>query len=144
MPALPILWIEVRAHCHATEDEGRVGQALAFVAAGGSLARSTVEGHFGNPIVRLVRRLEHRRELEDTWSRWSAGGVPASLAADLPRRLDADGVLHFRLDKQAAYQGSFAPSLDADALDVGVRLVAHPAKPEAFLRVARSLLEGAR
>ena len=70
--------------------------------------------------------------------------VPKSLAADVDARVDEDGILHFRLDKQAAYDGRFVLAKEPDAIDVRVKLMAYPAKPEEARRVARSIVvEGA-
>ncbi len=52
-------------------------------------------------------------------------------------------VLDFRLDKQAAFLERWALAKDSDAIDVRLKLVAYPAKPEIARRVARSILEGA-
>ncbi|MGQ0796862.1 MAG: RNA-binding domain-containing protein [Methanobacteriota archaeon] len=141
MAALPIHWIEARTHCHATEDEDRVEKALAFVVDGGRTKREALEGHHGNPIVRLRRHVEGPSEIRAIWSRWSDAAVPDALRADVAARVDDEGVLHFRLDKQAAYAGTFALAKDTDSIDVRVRLRAFPAAPEALRRAAASLLE---
>lgn len=141
MATLPIHWIEARAHCHATEDEGRVAQALAFACDGGSVKREALEGHYRNPIVRLRRHVKGTSEIRAIWSRWSDASVPAALLPDVATRVDDDGVLHFRLDKQAAYRETLALAKDTDSIDVRVRLRAYPATPEALRRTAASLLE---
>ncbi len=143
MAKLPIHWIEVRTYSHATEDETRVSAALAFVLPEGQSVREVLEGHFGNVLVRLTRRIEDGRSIRATWERWSTAGLPQSLESDVDARVDEDGVLHFRLDKQAAFQDRWALAKDSDAIDVRLKLVAYPAKPEIARRVARSILEGA-
>jgi len=143
MAKRPIHWIEVRTYSHATEDEARVSAALAFVLPEGQSVREVLEGHFGNALVRLTRRIEDGRSIRATWERWSTASLPQSLESDVDARVDEDGVLHFRLDKQAAFLERWALAKDSDAIDVRLKLVAYPAKPEIARRVARSILQGA-
>ncbi|OGS48083.1 MAG: hypothetical protein A3K68_03720 [Euryarchaeota archaeon RBG_16_68_13] len=141
MTALPIHWIEIRSHVHATEDEDRVRRVLDGIALGGGTTREALEGHFGNPIVRLVRRIEGRREIAAAWAHWRSAGLLPLLRTNLLDRLGEDGVLHVRLGKQAAYLGRFEICGEGDSIDVALRLAAFPAKPEAFREAARELLE---
>ncbi len=143
MAKLPIHWIEARTYAHATEDEARVSTALAFVLPEGESVREVLEGHFGNALVRLTRRIEDGKSIRAIWERWSTAGLPQSFESEVEARVDEDGVLHFRLDKQAAFLGRWALAKDSDAIDVRLKLVAYPAKPEIARRVARSILEGA-
>lgn len=144
MVSLPIHWIEVRTYCHATEEERRVDQALAFACPNGTTSRERLDGHFGNPLVRLARRLESSKEIRATWDHWSTSGLPPQLNESVNARVDEDGVFHFRLDKQAAFQGRLALAKDADTIDVRLKLLAYPAKPDRARRVARSILGEAK
>lgn len=139
MASLPIRWAEGRTYCHATEDEGRVEAALAFAFPEGSSSREPLQGHFGNPLVRLTRRIEDRPSIRALWAKWSAAGLPDRIRDDIAARVDEDGVLHFRLDKQAAFRERLELAKEADAIDVRVKLIAYPAKPEEARRAARAL-----
>src|SRR3989442_6608498 len=110
MANLPIRRIEARTYCHATEEEERTAAALAFAVPEGSTVREALEGHFGNPLVRLTRRVEKRPAIRAVWSHCAAAGVRSAIARDIDARLDAGGVLHFRLDQQAAFQERLAPT----------------------------------
>ncbi len=105
--------------------------------------RDTLEGQFGNPIESIQRRVERSEEVRGAWERWQRAGLVRDLRDDVEGRVDEDGVLHFRLDKQAAFQGSLASAKGADAIDIQVKLKAYPAKREEILRVARQLLSEA-
>lgn len=140
MAALPIRWIEARAHCHVTEDEARVLAALDAACPDGPPTRETFEGHFGNPIVRLTRRVANPEAIGTAWERWRAAGILEAIAKDIDVRVDDNGLLHFRLDKQTAYVGTASLAKEADSIDVQVRLKAYPAKPDAFRAAARSLV----
>ncbi len=143
MAKLPIRWIEARTYRHATEDEGRVGRALDFAVPGEAPAREALQGHFGNELVRLTRRLEENPSIRTAWERWTAAGLLEALATEADARVDEEGILHFRLDKQAAFEERWSLATDSDTIDVRVKLVAYPAKPESARRVAKSILAGA-
>lgn len=143
MASLPIRWIEARTYCHATEDETRVNRALAFMCPEGETVREVLEGHFGNTLVRLTRRVEDRRSIRPLWERWSTAGLREAIGRDVDARVDEDGILHFRLDKQAAFQERLVLATDADTIDVRLKLIAYPAKTELARRAARSILQGA-
>lgn len=141
MASLPIHWIEVRAYVHATEDEDRVSKAIDAVCVGPDLAREVLEGHFGNPIVRLSRRLETVDEIRAAWERWRSAGTLSEISKELEGRIDEDGILHLRLDKQAAYGGRLALAREGDPIDVRIKLKVYRVKEDEILRVARGLLE---
>jgi RNA binding exosome subunit len=140
MAKLPIRWIEARAYCHSTEDEARVLQALDFACPTGETSREPLEGHVGNPLVRLTRRVDNAKEIRTIWDRWIGAGLPGAISGDVDARVDEDGVLHFRLAKQAAFQERLELAKDADSIDVRLKLIAYPAKVEQARRVARSIV----
>src|SRR5438093_306164 len=73
---------------------------------------------------------------------WGLGDVIATADVMLVNEasLDEDGVLHFRLDKQAAYREHLELAKDSDPIDVRLKLIAYPAKPAEARRVAHSIL----
>ena len=143
MPSLPIRWVHARTYCQTTEDESKVAAALEAAIYGGTTSREELVGQFGNPVVVLVRRLEDAPAIRSTWRRWAEADLTTALEPDLEARLDEDGVLHFRLDKQRAACGELALLGVGDAIDIQVKLRAYPAKPEEIRRVARALVMGA-
>lgn len=143
MASLPIRWIAARTFCQVTEEEDRVAAALDAAVSGGAAGRETLQGQFGNPVVVLMRRLERAEDLRATWARWREAGLLDVLREDLEARIDADGILHFRLDKQSAFAGTLTPARGADPVDIQVKLKAYPASPPEIRRVARSLVEEA-
>ena len=143
MASLPIRWILARTHCQATEEESRVVQALNAAVSGGRAERQTVEGQYGNPVIILSRRLEASADLRATSQRWFDAGIIAALGPTAESRVDDDAILHFRLNKQKACQGTLSLAGEADTIDVQVKLTAYPAKLEEIRRVARSLVSEA-
>ncbi len=142
MAKLPVRWIEARTYCHATEDEAHVAQALDTACPAGEIARESLEGHFGNPLVRLTRRVEDGKAIRSVWERWTAAGLLENIANDVESRVDDEGILHFRIDKQAAYLEKLMLAQDADTIDVRLKLMAFPAKREVARELARSVLAG--
>src|SRR2546425_2416801 len=140
MANLPIRRIEARTYCHATEEEERTAAALAFAVPEGSTVREALEGHFRNPLVRLTRRVEKRPAIRAVWSHWAAAGVRSAIARDIEARLDEHDVLHFRLDKQAAFQERLELAHDSDPIDIRLKLIAYPAKPAEARPVAHAIL----
>ncbi len=143
MPSLPIRWIAARTYCQATEVEDRVSTALTAVVRGGPVTRETLEGSFGNPLVVLGTRLERAEDIRAAWNAWSEAGLLDAIGAGLESRLDDEGRIHFRLDKQRAFEGALTLAPHADAIDVVVKIRAFPASVEEVRRVARSLFQGA-
>ena len=113
---------------------------LGAVVAGGTASREDLVGQFGNPVVVLARLLEAAPDIRSTWRRWTGARLPEALQPDLDARLDDDGVLHFRLDKQRAAVGELVLLREGDAIDAQVKLRAYPAKPEEIRKVARGLV----
>lgn len=139
MADLPIHWILARTYGHATEVETRVAQALDEACPGPAPERRWLAGPYGAPLVVLSRRLGRKEAIAEAWGRWADAGIPRALVPTLDARIDADGILHFRLDKQRAFQGTLALADTADAIDVQVKLKAFPARAEVVRSVARTL-----
>lgn len=105
-----LLWARFRTFVHATEDEDRVREALLWTM--GQLesprGRDRVErvrakGHHGNDIVILEGALKAGPDLESAARHlFAPPEVRGLLRQELGRHVDEAGVLHLRLDKQAA------------------------------------------
>ena len=142
MGNLPIHWILARTYCQATEEEARVVSALEASVSGGSGLRHAFDGQYGNAIVILERRLESSAEIRATWERWATAGLLGALQDQVDARVDDDAVIHFRIDKQKAFQGTLALGREGDTIDIQVKVKAYPARPEEIRRVARRLVAG--
>lgn len=132
--------VTLRAHCHATEEEDRVAQALALLGGDAKPARSLAEGHFKNPIVVLEVQAE-KAAAERVWARVRA--VPAvaqQLAAEAERRTDDHCTFYARFDKQRAYLGELALTQGDDALHFRSKLAAFPAKKAPAVTLVREFL----
>lgn len=134
-------WVDVRAFCHATEDEGRVVAAMRTIVPEVEPRREALAGHFGNPLVALTIRTEKAPEIREFWRRLVAAIGKAEVVREIDDRIDEDGVYHLRLDKQRAYLGTIERSSTSDVIDVRAKVASFPRKREGAIRVAREFLE---
>lgn len=131
---------ELRAYCHATEDEERVAKAIATLCPEGALQKDAFEGHHKNPIVLMTCLTERTDHVLAFWTRCGDANLVGAILEDLPERIDDEGVLHLRFDKQAAYQGRIELARHNDVVAVRAKVSAFPAKKPELIRAAREYL----
>ncbi|MEB3816503.1 MAG: hypothetical protein LRS46_00970 [Desulfurococcales archaeon] len=128
---------EIRAQVfvHATEDKERVMKALMElfpedVRESVTVEEEVLEGHYGNPIIKIVARVkgEHaRRTLNYILSRLSNVDINA-MSNTLEDRVDKEGTLYFRLSKQEAYLGSLTLYEADDVIRISVHFEGNRSK----------------
>lgn len=129
--------VELRSYVHATEEEDRVERAMRTVWPGAAVTTTALEGHHGNRLVLMSCRIERREEVDAFWKHLKqAGAVPAILEG-IEELVDDDAVLHFRVDKQRAFEGAIEIARHDDVIAVRAKVVAHPAKKSTAVRAAR-------
>jgi len=134
--------VELRAYCHATEDEASVERAVRTLRPDGEIKVDKLEGHHGNPLLMMTCRIEGKDDIHAFWHRLKdAGAIPAVLQA-LEERVDDEAVLHLRVDKQRAHAGAIEIAQHDDVIVVRAKVIAHPAKKSTAIRVAREYLSG--
>ncbi|HLE46706.1 MAG TPA: RNA-binding domain-containing protein [Candidatus Thermoplasmatota archaeon] len=122
-----------RVFVYGTEDEERVVRALLDVLgrandseARGKLTRSKIKGHFGTEILLYEGVAKSPKELRRVFDRLRAApGLVETLRAQFEARLDDDRVLHFRLGKQEAVEGTLVLGTGGDAIQVHVKYAEH-------------------
>lgn len=138
-------WLRARATCHATERPGQVQEALATIldvgsdALGPVLEETVLASHYGGEVRLLEGSLTRARDIRAAVDRL-IGFQTDAVADALEARLDEDLVLYLRFDKQAAAQGKLVPTLGEDAVQVRIKVQAHPATPENALAAWRDHL----
>ena len=108
---LSIAYVDVRFCAHATEDPDKVMKAVYNIFPSEqtedlTFNRSSVEGHYGNPITFFETRIKDKEIVRAIVEKRSAnlGSLDkAELGRELHRCVEK-GSLYLRLDKQAALQ----------------------------------------
>ncbi|RLE70791.1 MAG: exosome protein [Thermoprotei archaeon] len=126
------LSLELEAFCHATEDVGKVKQAILNLIPeelrstyGDLVTSSLLEGYYGNPIVVLrlkVRGKKHASSILLRILRSLSLTDLSELEASLREHMDNSGNLYLRLDKQLAYLGKVKLYWSDDVVRVKAKL----------------------
>jgi len=145
---LPVAFLEVRALSHATEDEEKVYQALKNVVTGSLLeespaSRRKLEGHYGNPITLLTLKVRSKpqikRILANIFSGLSARDR-GKLLAELENRIDGEGNLYLRFDKQEACLGRLKLGA-SDPIRVRIKLSIPARQRSRLVEACREMVE---
>ncbi|GEM_PF-798667 len=137
----PFVAIHARVFCQATEDEEKVLEALTRILGEVEVSQTTVEGYFGNPIKILSVDTTDRDVLKKMADVVSAHGK--EFLGELETRLDEDRIFHFRVSKQAAYEGEIEivrGTAPGGVIDIGLKVEAYPGRWEIGLRNLREWL----
>ena len=137
--------INVNAVVYSTEDMEKVGEAIATLFPFEfEIEVTDATGHYGNPLKFLEVRLTKKREIEEFlkyfFSSLSRDDV-RYLLETLEERVDEEGVLHLRIDKQKAYLGEMRIVEGGDAVVVRIKIVTYPARREKIIEAARNLIQ---
>ena len=126
-----MLIASLEAFAHATEDLGKVSQALLNLLPPELRGRAevryeAVKGHYDNPItiLRAVLRGDEAMSLLAFLARSMDGADKALLDATLRLRVDENGNLYLRFEKGAAYQGLIKLTERGEAIKVKVSIPA--------------------
>lgn len=134
--------VSFRAFIAATEDEGRVREALGVFVPLDRISAVTAEGHFGNEIQILEASLKKKEGL--AFIQFLREQLLTEdlqrLRSEMSERLEGDSHFHFRLDKQAAYKGSLRLTDAHDALDITVLIKTYPSRRSEALQILSELL----
>jgi len=106
----PVVYIDIRAFAHATEDADRVMNAIYNTLPSGLadkivFKKTNLKGHYGNPIVLLETRIKKRDMVKAIFQKFAAGlsSLDKEFLNDEIRLHLKKGNLFIRLDKQSAY-----------------------------------------
>ncbi|NJE49114.1 RNA-binding protein [Thermococcus sp. 9N3] len=142
--------VRLTTFIHATEDEDKVLEAI------GTFIPEEIDdedvhfeveettGFFGNPIKvvnveikrsRAVRTfLKHFKELLDENAR-------RYILENLDEKVDDEGTLYVRFNKQKAYLGDVEVDEGADVIQVRIKVKAFPMRKETVVKAVREWLE---
>ena len=143
---LPIASATVRALAHATEDVERVRRTVrALAGEDAALEEVRSRGYHRQPLRIIEAEVRGSRRLRDLLGRLRTEGVVADYLSTWDRRLDdEEGVVHFRLAKQPLLEGRVElepEGGEGDLVKLEFKLLAYPAKPESYRKVAEGLFD---
>jgi len=136
--------IVVSAVVYATEDREKVALAMATIFPFEfEIVSYQAKGHFGNPIEYLEVEITKRKQIKEFWNNLInlLGDQREYIINTLEDRIDDQGHLHIRIDKQKAYLGEVVVTEGGDAVVVKAKLVTYPAKREKIVEFAKEVLE---
>lgn len=137
--------INVNAVVYSTEDIEKVGEAIATLFPFEfEIEVTDATGHYGNPLKFLEVKLTKKREIDEFLKHLFSSLARKDiqyLLETLEERVDEEGVLHLRIDKQRAYLGELELVEGGDAIVVRIKIVTYPAKRERIIEAARILIE---
>ncbi len=134
--------VSFRAFVAATEDEGRVREALSVFVPLDRISAAAAEGHFGNEIkiLEAVLKKKEARAFFQILREQLPKEELVRLRREMDERLEGDSHFHLRLDKQAAYKGMVRLTDSADAVDVSALVKTYPSRREEALRILGEIL----
>jgi RNA binding exosome subunit len=143
---IPIATATVRALAHATEDVERVRQTVrALVGTEVELDETRSRGYHKQPLRIIEAEVKGSRNLRALVAKLGTDDIMADYARTWERRLDDDeGLVHFRLAKQPLLEGKVElepEGGEGDLVKLEFKLLAYPAKPETYRKVAEGLFE---
>lgn len=136
--------IVVSAVVHSTEDREKVAMAMATLFPFEfEIVRIPAKGHFGNPIEYLEVEITRKRDVKEFWNNLMKllGDKKHYLINTLDERIDDQGQLFIRFDKQKAYLGEIELTEKGDAIVVKAKLVTYPSRREKIIEFAKKILE---
>ncbi len=137
--AMDIGSLVFRTFAHATEDEGRVAQALRFVSGAEEFDTTRSAGYHGNPIVIMEAKVTESRKIKAFFQSLSKDDV-RRLIDTLDRRVDDESFFFLRLDKQDAYRGKLVLADHDDVIAVRGKVRSYPQSKENALKAMHTML----
>jgi RNA binding exosome subunit len=131
---------------HATEDPGRVAQAIRSLSLSEMSMGSTVnraKGHHGNEIVTMIFTMRNAKSVEgflrSIWKGLSQLDR-TEVYSSLTSRIDNAGTLFLRIDKQEALKGRIRLQ-DADPIKIAISFKTMSLKSDEFVDKIQKKLE---
>lgn len=139
MNTFGIAWIHLETFSHATEDIGKVKTLLSkFFPFEVSFVENRTYGHFGNEITIISVELSKNKDINRFMSSFLDIVDKTHIFNTLERRLDEDGILFIRMDKERIYNDDFTIDDNGDIL-ISMKFVTYPKNREKVIENAKLL-----
>ncbi len=130
-------WLELRTHCHATEDEEKVTRALKNLCPAINPSVAKMDGYHRNPILVLTVKTNKKKDIRAFWKSLNKHDLVPQVLDMLDDGIDDNGVLHLRLDKQEAHHGRFVLTKHNDSIVAKMKIVRFSGSKVSHAEVAR-------
>lgn len=121
-----IAWIYIETFSHATEDLEKVKSLLSkFFSFDISFDEKKTYGHFGNEIKIISVELTRDKDIKRFISGFLNIMDKQYILGTIERRIDEDGILFVRMDKERIYNDDFTID-DSGDLIVSMKFVTYP------------------
>ena len=145
-PPAIVASVKISTITHATEDPGKVSQAMRNLAVSEmsvAVTMNRAKGHHGNEITTsafIIRSAKNAELfLKSIWSGLSQLDR-TEVYATLASRIDSTGTMFLRIDKQEALKGRMR-LLDIDPIKIEISFRTEPSKRKEFVESIRRALE---
>ena len=134
-----IAWIQIETFSHATEDVEKVKSLLSkFFSFEVTFNINKTYGHFGNEIDIVTVELSKNKEIKDFTSNFLSIIDKSHVLETLERRLDEDGILFVRMNKERVYNDDFTIDDNGDIL-ISMKFVTYPKSREKVIENGKLL-----
>jgi len=125
-----IAWIRIETFSHATEDIEKVKSLLSkFFSFDITFNENRTYGHFGNEITIINIELIRNKEIKVFVSDFLKIVDKNYISQSFERRLDEDGILFIRMNKERIYNDDFTIDDNGDIL-ISMKFVTYPKSRE--------------
>jgi RNA binding exosome subunit len=133
--------ISYRAFVYGTENKEKVLESIKTLFPNSSPQCEATEGYYKNPVLILSNKIDKKKEIKDFVKKLSAMNDPARkrVLNRLEDKMDDNGNLFLRFDKQRAYMGDLKVVEHGDSIHLKIKIAAYPAKKKVALDIARKL-----
>ncbi len=134
-----IAWIQIETFSHATEDIEKVKSLLSkFFSFDISFNENKTYGHFGNEIIIINVELSKDKEIKIFISDFLKIIDKKYILETLEKRLDEDGILFIRMNKERIYNDDFTIDDNGDIL-ISMKFVTYPKSREKVIENGKLL-----
>ena len=135
--------ISYRAFVYGTENKEKVLNSIKTLFPNSSPQREATEGYYKNSVLILYNKIDKKREIKDFVEKLSTMNDPARkrILNRLEDKMDDDGNLYLRFDKQRAYLSDLKVVEHGDSIHLKIKIAAYPAKKKVAIEIARKLFE---
>ena len=125
-----IAWIQIETFSHATEDIEKVKSLLSkFFSFDITFNENRTDGHFGNEIIIITVELSRDTEIKVFVSDFLKIVDKNYILETLEKRLDDEGILFMRMNKERVYNDDFTIEDNGDIL-ISMKFVTYPKSME--------------